>query len=63
MTEDLKESLKSKPAMRKQIAGKTFTEKLRLLEALRDRQRDIIASQPRHASRQKSQASSDIPKS
>lgn len=63
MTAELKKSLESKRAMRKRIAGKSFTEKLRLLEALRDRQRDIIASRPGLASRQLNQVSSVLPKS
>lgn len=62
MTPDMKNSLKGKLAMRKQIAGKSFAEKLQLLEALRDRQRDIIASRPGRSPRQKSQVPSGMPK-
>ena len=53
MISELKKLLQAKLALRKRIAGQSFSEKLRLLEALRDRERDIAASRPGHSPRVK----------
>jgi len=41
MTSSLEKIIESKRAMRRQLAERTVAEKLRLLEALRERQMDL----------------------
>jgi len=47
MSFEMRDILKSKQALRQKLASQSFAEKLRLLEALRERALDIAAARKR----------------